>query len=111
MNDTDPWLVSLAEFKAGLAAAAPETFFTGLRHGAMRALVYAPRPDDPQTSHAQDELYVVISGTGRFRKGGEVRDIKPGDAILVEACTDHRFEDFTDDFLTWAIFWGPDGGE
>jgi hypothetical protein len=23
----------------------------------------------------------------------------------------HRFEEFTDDFYTWVIFYGPDGGE
>jgi hypothetical protein len=23
----------------------------------------------------------------------------------------HRFEDFTDDFATWVIFYGPEGGE
>jgi hypothetical protein len=23
----------------------------------------------------------------------------------------HRFEDFTDDFGTWVIFYGPEGGE
>jgi hypothetical protein len=23
----------------------------------------------------------------------------------------HRFEDFSDDFATWVVFWGPKGGE
>ena len=104
------WLIPLAEFQMGLAAA-NEDFFTGLRHGSMRALVYAPQKSDPQTPHKQDELYIVIRGTGRVRKGDEVRNFGPGDAIFVEACKDHRFEDFSDDFLTWAVFWGPDGGE
>jgi mannose-6-phosphate isomerase-like protein (cupin superfamily) len=104
------WLIPLAEFQKGLAASG-EDFFTGLRHGSMRTLIYAPKGTDPQTPHKQDELYIVISGKGRFRKGDEVRDFGPGDVIFVEACKEHRFEDFTDDFVTWAVFWGPDGGE
>ena len=31
--------------------------------------------------------------------------------LFVEAGVDHRFVDFSDDFETWVIFWGPDGGE
>jgi len=31
--------------------------------------------------------------------------------IFVEAGVEHRFEDFTDDFETWVVFWGPQGGE
>jgi hypothetical protein len=23
----------------------------------------------------------------------------------------HRFEDFSDDFCTWVMFYGPEGGE
>jgi hypothetical protein len=23
----------------------------------------------------------------------------------------HRFEEFSDDFATWVVFWGPKGGE
>jgi hypothetical protein len=23
----------------------------------------------------------------------------------------HRFENFTPDFATWVVFWGPQGGE
>lgn len=109
MSDT-PWLVSLAEFQRGMAQAGGEVF-TGLRHGSMRTLIYAPKRVDEQTPHAQDELYIVVSGTGRFRKGDQVRDFGPGDVIFVEARVEHRFEDFSDDFSTWAVFWGPDGGE
>ena len=104
------WLVPLAEFQQGLAGAS-EDFFTGLRHGSMRALIYAPDGVDDQTPHTQDELYIVISGVGLFRKGDEIRRVGPGDMIFVEAQAEHRFENFSADFVTWAVFWGPDGGE
>jgi mannose-6-phosphate isomerase-like protein (cupin superfamily) len=82
-----------------------------LRHGSMRIGIYAPRGFDDQEPHTQDELYIVASGRGRFVKDGEERPFQPNDAIFVEAGADHRFIDFTDDFSTWVIFWGPTGGE
>jgi mannose-6-phosphate isomerase-like protein (cupin superfamily) len=85
--------------------------FYPLQHGTMRVGVYAPKRHDPQDPHDQDELYVVISGTGTFAKGGEKTTFKPGDAIFVEAGADHAFADFSGDFATWVIFWGPKGGE
>lgn len=35
------------------------------------------------------------------------------DEILgkLEAGTEHAFADFSDDFATWVIFWGPEGGQ
>jgi mannose-6-phosphate isomerase-like protein (cupin superfamily) len=77
----------------------------------MKAGLYAPRDRDDQTAHKQDELYIVVSGSGRFAKNGDERRFQPNDVIFVEAGADHRFLDFTDDFATWVIFWGPDGGE
>jgi quercetin dioxygenase-like cupin family protein len=34
-----------------------------------------------------------------------------GDAFFVPAGQVHRFEHFSDDFVTWVVFWGPPGGE
>jgi mannose-6-phosphate isomerase-like protein (cupin superfamily) len=82
-----------------------------LRHGSMRFGIYAPRGRDDQGSHTQDELYIIASGSGRFVKNGEERSFQPNDTIFVEAGVEHRFVDFTDDFATWVIFWGPQGGE
>ena len=91
------------------ASSSPEgkQSFYPFQHGTLRAGVYAPKSQDPQEPHDQDELYVVIRGTGSFAKDGETRTFKPGDAIFVEAGADHAFTDFSDDFATWVIFWGP----
>ena len=35
----------------------------------------------------------------------------PGDVLFVPAGTVHRFEDFSADFATWIVFYGPEGGE
>lgn len=83
----------------------------GLRHGSMRVGLYAPRGIDSQSPHKQDELYIVISGTGEFLKSEQRFPFKAGDVLFVEAGVAHRFENFSDDFATWVVFWGPHGGE
>jgi uncharacterized RmlC-like cupin family protein len=34
-----------------------------------------------------------------------------GDVLFVRAGVKHKFENFSDDFATWVIFYGPEGGE
>jgi mannose-6-phosphate isomerase-like protein (cupin superfamily) len=106
------WLFSLAETVAKLP---PESealrFAVAAQHGSMTLGLYAPRGDDIQTPHAQDELYVIAAGSGAFNKNGERRAFAAPDVIFVEAGVSHRFEDMSDDFLAWVIFWGPSGGE
>lgn len=107
------WMFSLKDIVGKLPEEAQDTmrFHYALRHGTMKLGLYGPREIDTQTPHKQDELYIVVSGTGSFTKNGERRRFGPNDAIFVEAGLEHRFEDFTDDFLTWVIFWGQEGGE
>jgi mannose-6-phosphate isomerase-like protein (cupin superfamily) len=86
-------------------------FHYPLQRGTMKVGIYAPRGNDPQQPHVKDELYIIVSGTGEFVKNGERRAFKPQDVLFVEAGAAHRFENFSADFSTWVIFWGPDGGE
>ena len=81
------------------------------RHGTMELRWYAPKGSDPQVPHDKDEVYVVVSGSGWFRCGDQRVPFNPGDALFVPAHETHRFEDFTPDFATWVIFYGPTGGE
>jgi mannose-6-phosphate isomerase-like protein (cupin superfamily) len=81
------------------------------KHGTLELKHYAPRGSDPQQPHTRDEVYVVVAGRGRFDNGGEVVDCEAGDALFVPAGRPHRFLDFSDDFATWVVFYGPEGGE
>ena len=81
------------------------------RNGTMSLILYTPHGKDYQTPHDQDELYIVIGGSGSFVKGEERRPFRAGDVIFVEAGIPHRFEGFGEDFATWVVFWGPPGGE
>ena len=88
-----------------------ERFAEVLGHGSMEVEIYAPRVKDPQTPHTRDELYVVVSGSGKFVNGPERRPFGPGDVLFVPAGVEHRFVDFTDDLVVWVVFYGPEGGE
>ncbi len=111
MEDTD-WQVTMASMAAALARDPGGTRAVfPLRHGSMRAGLYAPIGEDAQQPHDQDELYIVSAGTATFVKAGERRPVARHDMLLVEAGTAHRFEDFSADFSAWVIFWGPEGGE
>jgi mannose-6-phosphate isomerase-like protein (cupin superfamily) len=88
-----------------------ERFIKALAHGSMTVELYAPRGTDPQAPHDQDELYFPISGSATLRVGSERQVARPGTVHFVAAGVDHRFEDFTADFATWVVFWGPKGGE
>jgi mannose-6-phosphate isomerase-like protein (cupin superfamily) len=82
-----------------------------LGHGTLELRYYAPRGEDKQTPHTQDEIYVIASGQGSFVRAGERVPFQTGDALFVAAGVEHRFEAFSDDFATWVIFYGPQGGE
>jgi mannose-6-phosphate isomerase-like protein (cupin superfamily) len=81
---------------------------TMIEHGTMSVIVFTPRGHDYQTKHPQDELYIVIKGT--LMIADAPRPFREGDVLFVPAETQRRFVNFTD-FVTCAIFWGPQGGE
>jgi mannose-6-phosphate isomerase-like protein (cupin superfamily) len=88
-----------------------ERFAVALAHGTMSVEYYAPIGNDPQTPHEQDEVYFIHKGTGALVIGEERYSFKEGDCLFVGANVEHRFENFSDDFGTWVVFWGPKGGE
>jgi mannose-6-phosphate isomerase-like protein (cupin superfamily) len=94
-----------------LAAASGKEFVTLFQHGTLEVILYKPEKTDRQQPHRRDELYVILSGTGYFFNGTVRHPVQPGEVLFVPAGVEHRFEDFTDDFATWAFFYGPEGGE
>ena len=69
---------------------------------------FTPRPTNgPQTPHQRDEVYVVAAGSGFYRVDGRRTAVGAGDMCFAAAHAPHGFEDFTDDFAIWIIFYGP----
>ena len=61
---------------------------TGLEVGVY--VLVAPEPDRQQP-HEDDELYVVLEGTGVLEVKGEQVAVREGSAVFVEAHAEHRF--------------------
>ncbi len=53
-------------------------------------VLVAPEPDRQQP-HADDEVYVVLEGSGVLEVSGDAVPVREGDAVFVEAGADHRF--------------------
>ena len=53
-------------------------------------VLVAPEPDRQQP-HADDEVYVVLEGSGVLEVEGEAHPIAEGESIFVAAGADHRF--------------------
>ena len=99
------------------AGAYPEgaPFATVMAGGSMRVEVFAPGSNtdgrDRQQPHSQDELYFVHDGDGEIIINDQRFAARAGDAFFVAAGVAHRFENFSKDFVTWVVFYGPQGGE
>ena len=104
--DADTLLATLRE-RAGMG----ELFTVAVTRGSVSVEMYAPRQTDRQQPHAQDELYVVHRGSGEFVLAMERQAFSAGSVFFVPAGVPHRFENFSEDFSTWVIFCGPQGGE
>ncbi len=108
--------ITLATAFERLAAAAPARSVALFEHGTLQIKFYVPRGTngeliDPQTPHTRDELYVVARGAGVFFNGETHRTTEVGDVIFAPTGKAHCFEDFTEDFAVWVMFYGPEGGE
>lgn len=74
------------------------------KKGAFELEFFAPRGTDYQTPHDKDEIYIIVGGTAQLNKNGETIDCEIGDAVYVAAGEPHHFENISDDFATWVIF-------
>jgi mannose-6-phosphate isomerase-like protein (cupin superfamily) len=107
-------VIRVAAVQTRIPGPAGEHAVSVLKRGTLNAMLslgrFAPLPR-PTTPHAQDEIYVVISGRGILFHGGKRDSFETGDLLFVAAGTEHRFEDFTEDLAVWVVFYGREGGE
>ena len=90
----------LVFFISGVFAQAPNPYPKTIRVNGSADIEITP-----------DEIYVIVSGQGIFFRDGVRSSFQKGDLLFVPAGMEHRFENFSDDFATWVIFYGKEGGE
>jgi mannose-6-phosphate isomerase-like protein (cupin superfamily) len=103
--------VALADAFRAVPTADGKKFAELFKHGSLALEIYAPREKDDQKPHTRDEVYIIAQGSGEFLYGNARVAFRPGDFLFAAAGQPHRFENFTDDFFTWVLFYGPEGGE
>ena len=83
-----------------------QRFHEFLRVDAMSGGIYIlpGGGEDDQVPHREDEIYVVIRGTGMIQVADETQAIGPGSVIYVAANVEHRFFDFPDDLEILVLF-------
>ncbi len=104
-------VIHFAAAQADIPGPRGERSISLLRRGSLDVKFSRPLPPNQQTSHAQDEIYVVIRGRGVLLHGGKRESFQAGDCLFVAAGIEHRWEDFGEDLAVWVVFFGPPGGE
>jgi cytidylate kinase len=89
----------------------PRRYLEALRTGAASVGLYHLRrgAEDEQRPHAEEELYLVLEGRGRFRLGDEDCDVEPGALLAVPRRVEHRFHSITEDLLLLVFFTPTEG--
>ncbi|PWT96818.1 MAG: hypothetical protein C5B52_14935 [Bacteroidetes bacterium] len=106
-----PFHTTVEKARHQLESELQQKFTIMMKHGTMQVEFFAPENIDTQSPHKQDELYIIASGNAIFNRNQERIHCKTGDVLFVPAAMQHRFEHFSEDFATWVIFYGPQGGE
>lgn len=81
-----------------------------LKQRQMSAGLYAlsPGDTDPQSAHAQDEIYQVISGRAELTVGGETTTVGRGTVVYVPAGVEHHFHHITEELRVLVVFSPPE---
>jgi mannose-6-phosphate isomerase-like protein (cupin superfamily) len=79
-------------------------FTSAFSKGSFELEFFAPRGKDYQTPHEKDEFYIIVRGSADLLIEGEKFSCTVGDALFVPAKVPHHFENMTNDFATWVIF-------
>jgi mannose-6-phosphate isomerase-like protein (cupin superfamily) len=59
---------------------------------------------DPQSPHSEDEVYYVLSGTGKIQVGDEERQVGAGSIVYVPKNTEHHFYSIKEELRILVFF-------
>ncbi len=94
------------EAEAGKAKRSRDGYTEFLRVPAMSVGVYvlAAGGVDRQTPHTEDEVYYVVRGHARFRRGTEEIGVDPGGVLFVAAQEPHHFHSVSEELVLLVVF-------
>lgn len=83
--------------------------FLSERNMSVGLYALAPGELDTQQPHAQDEVYLVVSGRASITVGSETTHVARGSVVYVPAGVPHRFHHITEDLRVLVVFSPPEG--
>ena len=104
-------VIRLAEAQEGIPGPAGERAVMALKRGTLDIALSIPLRLNQQAPHAQDEIYFIVRGRGVLVHNSTRDPFESGDLLFVAAGTEHQFEEITEDFALWRVFYGPNGGD
>jgi mannose-6-phosphate isomerase-like protein (cupin superfamily) len=90
----------------GERARAGGDYLEFLRVDALSAGLYVLEPGrpDPQSPHAEDEVYVVVAGRAVLAVGDAEHPVGPGSVVYVPRTVPHRFHDVSERLSVLVVF-------
>jgi mannose-6-phosphate isomerase-like protein (cupin superfamily) len=104
-------VIRLADAQVRVPTPEGEHAVTVLQRGTLDVALSVPRRINPQSPHEQDELYIIVRGSGVLLHDGQRDSFEAGDLLFVAAGIEHQLEVISDDLALYRIFYGAQGGE
>ena len=104
-------VIRLVEAQEGIPGPAGERSVMALKRGTLDIALSIPLRLNEQVPHAQDEIYFIVRGRGVLVHNSTRDPFESGDLLFVAAGAEHQFEEITEDFALWRVFYGPNGGD
>lgn len=82
----------------------PESGAMLLETGPLRVLAFIPQGWDRQTTHAEDEIYLIAEGTGLLWTLERTFAAQKGDLLVIPNGITHWFDDYSAGFRVWTLF-------
>lgn len=105
-DDAAAWQVfEIDRIKESLAGKAVE-YKEFLRVPNLSCGIYhlAAGSQDMQTPHDEDEMYYVLEGRARIQVADEIREVRPGSVLYVQASASHSFFEIEEDMTLLVFF-------
>ena len=77
----------------------------------LQVMRFEPGDEDPMHAHAEEEIYVVNTGTATLVTEDESAAVEPGDVIHLGSGQDHQFTDLDDEFVVTVLYAPAEGSQ
>lgn len=104
-------VIHLSSARKRLPGTGGEHAINVFQRGTLDVALSMPVTPKQQTPHVQDEIYVIVRGSGFMVHDGKRDAFEAGDLLFVAAGVEHQFTEHSEDLAVWRIFYGPRGGE